>query len=159
LHGSVDNNIGKNPQDIFGKETIDGSSGLTIAGNRFRIVRRIDLIAPFTRTFAREGYKPGNQDHADRAGFERIASRLRGAKARCGPKVKPDDRRHYRGISFDFENPLIGARQLYEKLGPLPEGYSLDRIDPRGPYSLDNLKYSTPREQALNTRRADRFWR
>jgi hypothetical protein len=146
LHGSVDNNIAKNPQDIFDKETIDGSSGLTIAGNRFRIVRRIDLIAPFTRTFAREGYKPGNQDHADRAAIERIPSRLRG-------------RRHYRGISFDFENPLIGARQLYEKLGPLPEGYSLDRIDPRGPYSLDNLKYSTPREQALNTRRADRFWR
>lgn len=93
--------------------------------------RRIDLIAPFPRTFAREGYKPGNQDPADRAAIERIASRLRGAKPRCGPKAKPDDRRHYGGISFDFENPLIGARQLYEKLGQLPEGYSLDRIDPR----------------------------
>jgi hypothetical protein len=62
-------------------------------------------------------------------------------------------------VAYRSTNPLIGARQLYEKLGPLPEGYSLDRIDPRGPYSLDNLKYSTPREQALNTRRAARFWR
>jgi len=159
MHGSIDSNIVKNPQDIFGKETIDGSSGLTIAGKRFRIVRRIDLVAPFTRTVARQGYKPGNQDPADRAAIEHIASRLRGAKARCGPKAKPEDRRHYRGVTFDFPSPAEGARQLHEKLGPLPEGYSLDRIDPRGPYSLGNLKYSTPREQALNTRRAARFWR
>jgi hypothetical protein len=159
MHGSTDNNIAKNPQDIFGKEAIDGSAGLTIAGNRFRIVRRIDPIAPFTMTFGREGYKPGNQDPADRAAIERIASRLRGAKARCGPRAKPADRRHYRGVTFDFPSPAEGARQLHEKLGPIPEGMSLDRIDPSRGYSLENIRYATPREQALNTRRAARFWR
>jgi hypothetical protein len=27
---------------------------------------------------------------------------------------------------------------------------SLDRIDPRGPYSLDNIRYATPVEQTAN---------
>jgi hypothetical protein len=75
--------------------------------------------------------------------------------------AKPCDRRHYRGIEFQFESPAIGARQLFEALGPIPFCASpgkpgcdrlmtLDRINPSGPYSLENLRYADARTQTRN---------
>jgi len=57
-----------------------------------------------------------------------------------------------RAIAFEFVSPAAGARLLLNKLGPIPRGKSLDRIDPAGPYSLDNLRYATPLLQVLNRR-------
>ena len=82
----------------------------------------------------------------------KLSRLLSGAKRRCSKEQA------YRHVAFEFASPKEGALALYNKLGPLPDGMSLDRIDPRGPYSLDNLKYSTAREQARNTRYATRFW-
>ena len=91
------------------------------------------------------------------AEIERIAKRLREAKRRCGPKARGSDRWHYRDVIFEFASPLDGAKRLFQKLGPLPLGMSLDRIDPAGPYSLENIRYATPDEQTAN-REGMRRW-
>jgi hypothetical protein len=77
--------------------------------------------------------------------------RLAAAKWRCEHPTGPN--RAYAGVTFEFASPAMGARLLLGKLGPIPPRMSLDRIDPRGPYSLDNLRYATPLLQVLNRRR------
>ena len=80
-----------------------------------------------------------------------LRKRLAAAQWRCNHPI--DANRAYAGVAFDFPSPVIGARLLLAKLGPIPPGKSLDRIDPRGPYSIDNLRYATPLLQVLNRRR------
>jgi hypothetical protein len=79
----------------------------------------------------------------------RLKKLLRGAEQRCN-RPGPRDRGHYAHVAFKFPSPIIGARQLLEKLGPIPVGMSLDRSDPRGPYSFDNVRYATPAQQTAN---------
>jgi hypothetical protein len=79
-----------------------------------------------------------------------LRKRLAAAKWRCEHATGPN--RAYAGIAFEFVSPAAGARLLLNKLGPIPRGKSLDRIDPAGPYSLDNLRYATPLLQVLNRR-------
>jgi hypothetical protein len=77
-----------------------------------------------------------------------LKRRLVEARRRC---EKPHGRNAaYAGVRFEFPSPAEGAAALLRKLGPIPPGRSLDRIDPRGPYSLENLRYATPTLQSLN---------
>ena len=79
-----------------------------------------------------------------------LRKRLAAAKWRCEHATGPNHA--YAGIAFEFASPAIGARLLLAKLGPIPRGKSLDRIDPRGPYSIDNLRYASRLLQVLNRR-------
>ncbi len=81
----------------------------------------------------------------------RIERRLREAKRRC-EKPRPRDGAGYHSpaVTFDFESPAIGARQLFERLGPIPPGMSLDRRNPWLGYSLNNLRYADPSTQRRN---------
>jgi hypothetical protein len=84
----------------------------------------------------------------DKAALAVIKRRLIDACRRCS---QPHGRNSaYAGVRFEFASPAEGAAALLCKLGPIPPGMSLDRIDPRGPYSLDNLRYATPTLQSLN---------
>lgn len=82
-----------------------------------------------------------------------LARRLSSAKRRCNHDPA------YRHVAFEFASPRVGAQQLFEKLGPLPCGASLDRIDPHGPYSLSNLRYASARVQSWNRRCIRNGWR
>jgi hypothetical protein len=80
-----------------------------------------------------------------------LRNRLTAAKWRCDHATNHN--RAYAGIAFEFPSPAIGARLLLATLGPIPPGTSLDRINPKGPYSIENLGYATPLLQVLNRRR------
>ncbi len=81
--------------------------------------------------------------------------KLSGAKTRC-ENPNADQYIHYggRGITFDPNlNGKAGAIKLLDAIGlpPTPQ-HTLDRIDNDGPYTLNNLRWATPREQNLNQR-------
>jgi len=87
----------------------------------------------------------------------KIRTRLATAKYRCDHPAGKNA--VYQEIAFDFASPAEGARLLYQKLGALPAGGSLDRIDPTGPYSLENLRYAGPTLQSVNRRVVLNGWR
>jgi hypothetical protein len=83
--------------------------------------------------------------------IRRIARLLYGVKQRCGPNAKGSDRWIYRDVAYALPDPpRVAAKLIFDALGPIPPAMSLDRIDPRGPYSLENLRSATATEQTAN---------
>jgi hypothetical protein len=101
---------------------------------------------------------PPNLSGAEKmAALALLKRRLTDARRRC---EEPYGRNSaYACVRFEFASPAEGAAALFDKLGPIPPGMTLDRIEPRGPYSLANLRYATPTMQSLNRSIVLNGWR
>ena len=51
------------------------------------------------------------------------------------------------GMSPEWRNSFI---QFYADMGPCPEGYTIDRIDPAGDYCKDNCRWASIELQSIN---------
>jgi hypothetical protein len=56
-------------------------------------------------------------------------------------------------VATEWHDAAVFIRYLEEKLGPCPDGYSMDRIDNEGNYEPGNLRWADPVTQRHNQRR------
>lgn len=77
-------------------------------------------------------------------------SSWRGMKDRCYCKSHSEYKR-YGAVGVKVcERWRDDFLAFYNDMGPRPEGYSLDRIDPRGDYEPDNCRWADSSTQATN---------
>jgi hypothetical protein len=99
----------------------------------------------------------GVTDRVPHSELVELRKRLAGARSRCANPTGKNAA--YAHVAFEFASPAVGARLVYDKLGPIPPGASLDRIEPSGPYALGNLRYASPTLQSVNRRVVLNGWR
>lgn len=75
----------------------------------------------------------------------------RGMKERC-LNEKHASYRHYGGRGISFCDRWKSFANFLEDMGERPRGLTLDRIEVDGNYNKENCKWSTPTEQARNSR-------
>lgn len=65
---------------------------------------------------------------------------------------KAESFHYYGGRGITVDPAWLDFTTFLKDMGPRPEGLSLDRKDPNGPYSKDNCRWATWKEQAANKR-------
>lgn len=112
-----------------------------------------------TCAFAYKGKPPVNLKHgmAKRSGTHFLYTAWENIKGRCyNRNDKYFNSYGGRGISMHpewLEDAAKFASYVDTVLGQRPEGFSLDRIDNDGDYEPGNLRWASPLQQSLNTRR------
>jgi hypothetical protein len=89
----------------------------------------------------------------ERKSSQSLKKRFYQIKYRCGQHPS------YKHVTFDFESPARAAELVLAYLGPPPEGATIDRIDPRGPYALENIRYAGRLAQSINRSIVKEGWR
>lgn len=74
---------------------------------------------------------------------------------RCYTTSHPYNPRHYSDVRIweGFVVGEVGFRAFLTIMGERPEGMTLDRIDPNGHYTPDNIRWSDSKTQAANKRK------
>lgn len=123
----------------------------TVCGKEFR--RNYQFAAKYCsqRCAKAPGAHPSEVDSRSR---HPLYTRWFNMMSRC--HWKPQARYGQRGIVVceEWHDPWTFFRWCDENLGPIPDGYSIDRIDNDGNYEPGNIRWATKSQQASNQRRS-----
>jgi hypothetical protein len=92
-----------------------------------------------------------------------LYSKWQGIKTRCYNPNQKHTWKYYGAIGIEMHEPWINnfpmfALYIEKVLGfPLSPIYTLDRIDPEGDYAPCNLRWATPYEQKMNSRKRKNY--
>ena len=68
------------------------------------------------------------------------------SKAKSRVKMGKMHHPAYANLEFNFSS----FQQFFDYIGPRPDGYTLDRINPLGNYEIGNVRWATHAEQTAN---------
>ena len=106
------------------------------------------------RRLASEGrHSSRKHGHTSRSDTSPTYQTWRGMISRC-TRPYTNGFRYYGGRGITVCDRWTTFGNFLEDMGERPEGMTLDRIDVNGRYEPSNCKWSTPKEQAQNKRKA-----